>query len=45
MMNIQSIIENLKNIRLEMTGKGDTIMHIAAVLDKKMSCFLHHWDK
>ena len=40
-----SIIENLKNIRIGMACKGDTIMHIAAVFDKKMNCFLCDWDK
>jgi hypothetical protein len=37
---MENIIEQLKTLRIGMATKGDTIMHIAAIFDKKMRCFL-----
>lgn len=40
-----NIINHLKNLRLNMANKEDTIMHIAVVFGKKMQCLLWGWDK
>ena len=42
---MNTTIENLKSLRLSMTNSNDTIMHIAAILDKNMSRFLFDWGK
>lgn len=46
-MLLSSTIEDLKTIRINMSTKTDTIMHIATVFakgKKKMHCF-RHWNE
>ena len=38
-------INYLKNLRISMASKDDTIMHVAAVMSKDMNYFLCGWGE
>jgi hypothetical protein len=42
---MNSLIDRLKNIRLDMANTQDTIMHIAGIFGKNMTCFLWFWGE